>query len=325
MKVPEPLQTVARNLGDLCDKVVFVGGMIRSLLVSDPAAGAARPTDDVDLIVELPDRVAHVKLGAELRARGFSEANEEGAPICRWKVEGVRVDVMPVDPEILGFSNVWYFGAHERALAVPTPDGTLRILDGPHFCATKLEAFASRGDGDLYHHDLEDFIALVDGRPELVAEIRSSPKDVRDFLASETALLLSTAAFVEALPGHLGADTASQSRLPLVVSRLRELAALAEPAPLEKRSTSQPRPGVRGAPPLAPPPASAHTFRRSTNLRAAWYDDATGTLTIEFRNGSRYNYEAVPPSLYSGLLLAASAGRYHHQWIRTRFRYVRVR
>jgi hypothetical protein len=79
MKVPEPLQTVARNLGDLCDKVVFVGGMIRSLLVSDPAAGAARPTDDVDLIVELPDRVAHVKLGAELRARGFSEASLSGA------------------------------------------------------------------------------------------------------------------------------------------------------------------------------------------------------------------------------------------------------
>jgi hypothetical protein len=151
MKVPAPLQTVARNLGDLRDKVVFVGGMIRSLLVSDPAAGRARPTDDVDLIVDVPDRVAHMKLGAQLRARGFSEANDEGAPICRWKVDGVRVDVMPVDPEILGFSNVWYVGAQECALAVPTRDGTLRILDGPHFCATKLEAFASRASAGRYH------------------------------------------------------------------------------------------------------------------------------------------------------------------------------
>lgn len=323
MQVPAPLQTVARNLGNLREKVVFVGGMIRSLLVSDPAAGAARPTDDVDLIVELPDRVAHTKLGAQLRALGFSEANEEGAPLCRWKVEGVRVDVMPVDPQILGFSNVWYFGARDCALTVSIPEGTLRILDGPHFCATKLEAFASRGEGDLYHHDLEDFIALVDGRPELVAEIRSSPKDIRDFLASETALFLSTAAFVEALPGHLGADVASQGRLPLVLQRLREIAALAEPRQ-EERSTSRPPRNVRGGAPPAPPPSSAHTFRRSSNLRAAWYDEATQTLTVEFRNGNRYEYAAVPPSLYSGLLLAASAGRYHHQWLRTRFRYVRV-
>jgi hypothetical protein len=112
MKIPDPVLVVARHLGDLRERVVFVSGMIRSLLVTDPAAGGARPTDDVDLIVEVPTTVAYYALNQTLRDQNFREANEAGAPLCRWIVEGVRVDVMPVDPAILGFSNVWYFGAH---------------------------------------------------------------------------------------------------------------------------------------------------------------------------------------------------------------------
>jgi len=79
MKIPEPLLTVARNLGDLRDSVVFVGGMIRAILVTDPAAGRARPTKDVDLVIDVPSHAAYFNLGARLRSRGFHEASEEGA------------------------------------------------------------------------------------------------------------------------------------------------------------------------------------------------------------------------------------------------------
>jgi hypothetical protein len=123
---------------------------IRSLLVADPAASASRPTKDVDLIVDVPSRVAYFNLEAMLRSRGFREAVEEGAPICRWIVDGIRTDVMPVDPAILGFSNVWYFGTRESAITLSSSEGTIRVQDAPHFCASKLEAFASRGEGDLY-------------------------------------------------------------------------------------------------------------------------------------------------------------------------------
>src|SRR5580700_2506454 len=98
MKIPDPLLVVARHLGGLRDRVVFVGGMIRSLLVTDPAAGRARPTDDVDLIVDVPTQLAYYALNKTLRDQDFREAHEEGAPLCRWIVDGVRVDVMPVDP-----------------------------------------------------------------------------------------------------------------------------------------------------------------------------------------------------------------------------------
>jgi hypothetical protein len=326
MEAPAPLLVVARHLGELRQRVVFVGGMIRSLLVTDPAAGGARPTDDVDLIIEAPTRAAYYALNESLRKLDFREANEEGAPLCRWTVEGIRVDVMPIDPAILGFSNVWYAGAHGSSLTIETSGGAIQILDAPHFCATKLEAFFSRGNGDLYHHDIEDFIALVDGRPTLIAEIAAAPHELREFLAQEISGLVGRADFVEAIPAHLHGDAASQSRLPLVMSRLRELVALA--APTRATATSVPKAAAanpvrrRGASISASGPAVQldHVFARSTNLHSASYDSATSTLTILFRSGGLYAYDAVPPAVYAGLQSAASAGRYLNLWIKSRFR-----
>ena len=44
------LQLVAMRLAHLREEVVFVGGMIRGLLITDPAAPSPRPTDDVDIV-----------------------------------------------------------------------------------------------------------------------------------------------------------------------------------------------------------------------------------------------------------------------------------
>ncbi len=158
MKAPGELWTVARCLGETAGQVVFVGGMIRELLITDPAAGPARPTQDVDCVVGTSTLVEYHQLGEQLRQRGFSECTDEHAPICRWVVEDVRVDVMPVDPVVFGFSNVWYPSGIEHAMEVEGPNGAIRTFDAVHFCATKIEAFLARGQNDLYHHDLEDFI-----------------------------------------------------------------------------------------------------------------------------------------------------------------------
>jgi predicted nucleotidyltransferase len=83
VKVPPPLMTVAKRLVPLRDRIVFVGGMIRGLLVTDPAAGPSRPTDDVDLIVDVASLRDYHALGAELRRLGLHEDMEDGAPICR--------------------------------------------------------------------------------------------------------------------------------------------------------------------------------------------------------------------------------------------------
>ena len=103
-------------------------------------------------------------------------------------------------------------------------------MTAPVFLATKLEAFRGRGQGDfLFSHDLEDLMAVVDGRAALLEECRLSPPELRNDLAAQFHELLNTSAFLEALPGFLSPDQASQQRLPDLLEILRAITALAEP------------------------------------------------------------------------------------------------
>jgi hypothetical protein len=89
------------------------------------------------------------------------------------------LDVMPLDEKILGFSNRWYKPAMDSSVVHEVePDLRVRVVIAIYFCATKLEAFTGRGKGDYQSsHDLEDLIAVVDGRAELVTEIHAGPED----------------------------------------------------------------------------------------------------------------------------------------------------
>ena len=223
------LRTVATHLGALRAEMVFVGGMIRSLLISDPAAPPARPTDDVDVIAAIATLPEYYAIAEKLRRLGFREDQSAGAPLCRWIIHGLKVDVMPDHENVLGFSNRWYPLARETATwhTIGNEDlHRIRVVDAPHFVATKLESFRGRGGGDFYHHDVEDFIAIVDGREELLRELTSCPELVRAFIAAEVCSLMTDNAFVEALPGHLAGDKASQARLSIVEKRLVGIAAL---------------------------------------------------------------------------------------------------
>ena len=69
----------------------------------------------------------------------------------------------------LGFSNVWYKPALDSAVVHELEaDLRIRAVTAVYFCATKLEAFAGRGKNDYQSsHDLEDLVAVMDGRVEL--------------------------------------------------------------------------------------------------------------------------------------------------------------
>jgi hypothetical protein len=66
------VRAVAR-LGDLADRMVFLGGCATGLLLTDPAAPEPRPTGDVDVITEAASRLDYHRLAGELRAAGFVE------------------------------------------------------------------------------------------------------------------------------------------------------------------------------------------------------------------------------------------------------------
>lgn len=220
------LITAARLLRPLLDELVFVGGAVTGLLITDEAANEPRATFDVDAIVEIGSYAEYAVFGERLRALGFAEDSSEGAPLCRWVHEATILDVMPLDKKILGFSNRWYRAAMAAAEKRKLSDDLeIRIVTAPFFLATKFEAYKGRGKGDFFGSaDLEDLIAVVDGRAELVAEVQATPAAVQGYIRNETQALLDTPAFVDALPGYLPPDAASQARIRIILERLRALA-----------------------------------------------------------------------------------------------------
>jgi hypothetical protein len=142
----ELLIVAAKRLQPLVEKFVFAGGCATGLLITDEGAGGVRPTVDVDVIVEVTSYAGYTILGDRLRELGFSDDTSEGAPMCRWVHGALKLDVMPLDEEILGFSNRWYKAAIQSAQRAELEKGLLIwIVTAPYFCATKLEAFKGRG------------------------------------------------------------------------------------------------------------------------------------------------------------------------------------
>lgn len=71
-------------------------------------------------------------------------------------------------------------------------------------------------------HDLGDIIALVDGRQELVQELRSESLELQEYLANQLTLWLADDRFTFlAVPGHLPYDA---ERTGIVLDRLRAMA-----------------------------------------------------------------------------------------------------
>lgn len=220
------IRQVAGRLGHLRERVVFLGGAATALLITDSAAPDVRVTKDVDVIVEIASRGDYYRLAESLRSFGFVEDASEGAPVCRWLVDGIVVDIMPTNEEILGFSNQWYPQALQYAtVQLIGEDIAIRLVTAPYFLATKIDAFYNRGNADfIASHDMEDIITLLDGRPEIVEEIRTAPDDVREYLARKFGDFLQDRSFLDALPGHLYPDSASQQRIPILMGRIKGIA-----------------------------------------------------------------------------------------------------
>lgn len=215
------LRLIAAALGALRDEMVFVGGAMAGLLVTDALAQSVRATRDVDAVVDAGRGQFH-RIEERVMAAGFRRDVDDDV-ICRWvhRDSGVLFDLMPVQPEVLGFSNVWYRYAVDSAVPVDLGAGlTVRCASAVAFVATKLEAFHDRGNGDvLASHDLEDVLNIVDGREELRAELAAAPAGVQAAIAQAFAQLLSQPDFINALPGLL----AEPDRVPIVTQRLLEM------------------------------------------------------------------------------------------------------
>ena len=224
----EILELAIHRLGELADDLVFVGGCATGLLITDPAAAPVRATYDVDAIAQVLSRAEYYQFSEKLKGKGFREDAEEGAPMCRWRCENVILDVMPIDPSILGFGSDWYQEAQENAVRFALPSGNaLLLITSPFFLITKLDAFNGRGNGDyMQSHDIEDIVTVLDGRPELLGELERAGPKIKQALASRFAALRRNTRFIDAVAGHLAPDAASQARLPGIIGTIEAISTL---------------------------------------------------------------------------------------------------
>jgi len=197
----ELLTSIANAMGTLREQVVFVGGCATGLLITQPLVADARSTEDVDAIVEVASLVGYLALAEQLMAQGFKQTMADNTPPFRW-----------------------YRPGFEAAAIATLPSGlALRHLSAPYFMATKLEAFKDRGNNDVYlSHDLEDVIAVVDGREALLGELGAAPQDVRSFVAQTIRGILLHTDFTNVLPGIVSQST----RTGLVLQRFTSISEL---------------------------------------------------------------------------------------------------
>ena len=224
----ESMRLVAHELNSLGVSFAFLGGCAVSLLVDRPDLTDLRPTEDVDVVVEIATLNELYKLEGILRDAGFRHDTSEGAPICRWIVKGCRVDIMPIDSRPLGMNSRWFREALESAHPVALGQNVeAKVVTRPFFVATKLAAFQDRGHSDLYgSRDVEDIVTVVEGSGTVIEEIADASPELRRFIAEGFSKMIEHVDFDEALFGHLSAMFGARERVDEINHKFAAIAAL---------------------------------------------------------------------------------------------------
>lgn len=204
---PNILNMIAVNnaLKPLGRDVVFVGGATTLLYADDPSLGEARPTDDVDCVIEVASKIEYHRVEERLREIGFKNSQMPGNPICRWKLGKLIVDIMPTTGDTFGFANRWYEPGFANRIKVKIygTEETVYIFPAVYFLASKVEALVSRGLKDLLmSQDFQDIAFLIVRRESLLAEVQKSDSNLKDYFREKIPLLINNEQFEQALAGE---------------------------------------------------------------------------------------------------------------------------
>ena len=212
------IKVVHDALEELATDVVFVGGATVSLYVDRPAE-EARPTDDVDILVELLHYRDYAIVEEQLRKKGFTNDVESGV-ICRYRVNGIIVDVMPTGENALGFTNPWYEKGYLTAVFYELEKGyDIKIFHPVYFLASKIEAFNDRGGGDgRWSSDFEDIVFVLNNRTSIWQELSEAKGEVAGFLKKELGGWLEIPYIEEWISSHI--EQSEQRRVRMIMGEI---------------------------------------------------------------------------------------------------------
>jgi predicted nucleotidyltransferase len=198
------IKAISLALQGLEQEFVFVGGATVSLYSTNrKLANIIRPTDDVDIVVELASYHGYSSLDERLRKLGFKNDIFSGV-ICRYQIQGITVDVMPTHPEAIGFSNKWYPEGFQTAVDYSLDSQIkVRIFSLPYFVASKWEAFKGRGKDFRTSTDFEDLVYIFENVDDFEDQMKMAPEHLRRYLRDEFEPMLDRNDFEEGLYAHL--------------------------------------------------------------------------------------------------------------------------
>ncbi|MDX1937108.1 MAG: nucleotidyl transferase AbiEii/AbiGii toxin family protein [Flavihumibacter sp.] len=214
------IKAVANALKDLKAKIVFVGGATVSLYPDRPVF-EVRPTDDIDVIIEILNYTERARLEEKLRLIGFSHDTESGV-ICRYQIQGITVDIMPTNDSSIGFTNKWYPDGFKTAVDYKIDETNLiKIMSAPYFIATKLEAHKGRGRNDgRTSQDFEDIVYVLENRGVIWSELDNAKQSVQKYLQAEFKTLLENPNFFEWIDAHV--ERSDQPATSHIIDRIKK-------------------------------------------------------------------------------------------------------
>ena len=213
------IKKIAAALGELNEKVIYVGGATVSLYINDPAADDVRPTKDIDITIKVASILELENIRELLNKKGFKQSADLDV-ICRFRYDDILVDVMATKPISWAPANRWFEKGFENLQKVDIDDTTIQIMPLSFFLASKFTAFEDRGSDPRFSHDFEDITYILDNRTDwedvLLAE---NDNEVKSFLIKRLKQIKDSDKFQEAIIGNLYYDT-SEERFQRIMKKI---------------------------------------------------------------------------------------------------------
>ena len=215
------VEKVALALEEINNEVIYVGGAVVSLYVTDEGAEQPRPTKDIDISVQVSTYAQMDKLRERLALKKIFPAPKEKI-MYRYTYEEILIDFIPFEETPLGPTNSWLKPGFDYAYTIEVGQLAIKILPVSLFLATKWEAFKNRGSDPRSSHDFEDIVYVIDNNLEVVEEIFNGTKNVQSYLKEMSREILNHPSRNEIIECHINPFTANERR-EMVVEKLKRI------------------------------------------------------------------------------------------------------
>lgn len=221
-----PICIISESLSDMLESIVFIGGAIAPILQTHPPFPVARPTKDVDAVIATINYSDLSEINRKLHELHFRHDTSQTSHVHRWiDSNGIMFDLIPVGHHAGTSGNRWDSLAIETADSGRLSSGKIiRFASSAGFLGLKWSAYKDRGAQDPYgSHDIEDILALIASRPNIVEEIYSAPVELVSFIRDSTKAFLELKVAEDVISGAL-ANIRDGNIITMVKERINRIA-----------------------------------------------------------------------------------------------------